>query len=89
MSGFDHRRRRVERAPAARPRRASADDLLQRLRLAEERLRDFAATTDDWVWETDAQHRFSFVASHHPERFDPDRVLGRTRWELALSLIHI
>jgi PAS domain S-box-containing protein len=83
MSGFDHRRRRTERAPQARPRRAPADDLAQRLRLAEERLRDFAAATDDWVWETDTQHRFTFVASHHPDRFDPARVLGRTRWEMA------
>jgi len=64
-------------------RAASTDDLARRLRQAEDRLRDFAETTEDWVWETDAQHRFSFVVSNHPDRFDADRVLGRTRWDLA------
>src|SRR5690606_30002650 len=34
----------------------------ERLRESEERFRDFADTASDWFWETDADHRFSFIS---------------------------
>ncbi len=51
---------------------------------SERRFRDFAESSSDWFWETDADHRFrAFVG--RPETmvgFDPDRAIGRTRLEL-------
>jgi PAS domain S-box-containing protein len=50
----------------------------------EARLRDFAETGSDWYWETDQDHRFTYL-SDHIRRFgqDPNSRLGRTRWDLA------
>ncbi|HEY7610830.1 MAG TPA: PAS domain S-box protein, partial [Alphaproteobacteria bacterium] len=50
-------------------------------RASEERFRQFAGIASDWLWETDAAHRFTFFAgasgtlTHRP--------CGMTRWELA------
>jgi PAS domain S-box-containing protein len=48
---------------------------------SEDRLRDFAESASDWFWETDCEHRFTFlserirdVTGHGPERF-----LGKRR----------
>jgi two-component system cell cycle sensor histidine kinase PleC len=51
---------------------------------SEARFRDFATTSSDWLWETDAEHRFIY----HSENIrdfgqDPGARLGRTRIELA------
>ncbi len=56
------------------------------LRESEARFRDFALTSSDWLWETDAQHRFTY----HSENIcafgqDPSNRLGRTRLELAVD----
>ncbi len=54
------------------------------LRTSEARFRDFALTSSDWLWETDAQHRFVY-ASEQLNKFGPDprAGLGRSRLELA------
>ncbi len=54
------------------------------LRDSEARFRDFARTSSDWFWETDEQHRFTFV-SDEIRSFgqDPSDRIGRRRQELA------
>jgi PAS domain S-box-containing protein len=54
------------------------------LRRSEARFRDFARTSSDWFWETDEQHRFTYV-SDELSLFgqDPRAAIGRTRSELA------
>ncbi len=51
---------------------------------SEARFRDFATTSSDWLWETDAEHRFTYL-SDNIRAFgqDPEKRLGRTRMELA------
>jgi PAS domain S-box-containing protein len=51
---------------------------------SEARFRDFATTSSDWLWETDAEHRFTYL-SENIRAFgqDPQKRLGRTRMELA------
>lgn len=54
------------------------------LTLSEQRFRDFADASADWLWEMDDQLRFTFF-SYAPaadSRFDPREALGRTRREL-------
>ena len=57
-----------------------------RLKLSETRFRDFAEAASDWLWETDADGRFSFLSDRHAEVLGVPNVsrLGRTRWELGL-----
>lgn len=51
---------------------------------AEERLRDFLATSTDWVWETDTAHRFThFRDEGGVSGLDYADVIGRARWELG------
>ena len=50
-----------------------------------DRFQDFTDTASDWVWETDAQHRFSFTerGSRLEANFDPDMINMLTREEAA------
>jgi len=51
---------------------------------SEQRFRDVAEVSADWFWETDANHRFSFVSQGCRDfGIEPDDLLGRTRWEVA------
>ncbi|MBL8523766.1 MAG: PAS domain S-box protein [Betaproteobacteria bacterium] len=55
-----------------------------RVRRSEERFRALTEISADWYWETDAQHRLSFLSMDrtvhsHKERKD---ILGRTRWDI-------
>ena len=56
----------------------------QALRESEARLRDFAEAASDWFWESDAEHRFTFVSRAGVEevglRFED--VIGKVRYEL-------
>ena len=47
----------------------------------------FADISTDWVWETDAQHRFAYFNSRWSTATGHDRktVLGRTRFDLPIS----
>jgi|GEM_PF-4213105 len=54
-----------------------------RWRESERRLQDFLATATDWLWEIDADLRFSYISTGHGETAgDVGDVLGKTRWEL-------
>ena len=51
----------------------------------ETRFRDFAESASDRFWETDEQHRFTFVSDQSDENLVPRRseILGMTRWAAA------
>ena len=51
----------------------------------EERFRSVVEGTTDWVWETDAEHRFSWLASSVGNTFvrPPETILGMRRRDLA------
>ena len=54
------------------------------LRLSEQRLQDFVATASDMTWETDGDHRISYLSTHQPGLDDKARGrIGRSRWEMA------
>jgi PAS domain S-box-containing protein len=57
------------------------------LRESEARSRDFALASSDWFWETDEQHRFTYL-SEHLRAFgqDPQSRIGRTRQDLATDI---
>ncbi|MGI9417562.1 MAG: putative bifunctional diguanylate cyclase/phosphodiesterase [Geminicoccaceae bacterium] len=48
------------------------------------RRKRFLPTTAQWLWETDSEHRFTFL-SEEPDKsgFDLADIVGKTRWELA------
>ena len=51
---------------------------------AEQRLQDFLATATQWLWEMDAEYRFTFLSEGYSKAgFVPARILGKTRWEMA------
>ena len=53
---------------------------------SEGRFRDFARSAAEWMWETDAEGRFTWVSEErrrHPGALGPENVIGRTREELA------
>ncbi|MBT4934648.1 MAG: PAS domain S-box protein [Rhodospirillaceae bacterium] len=55
------------------------------LRDSEERFRNIAESASDWFWETDTQHRFSYLSDRVQDILEvaPETVLGRTRLELV------
>ncbi len=76
--------------------RGVARDVTERNRLAaevtrahsslarsEERLRSVVEMSSDWIWETDAEHRITYVSSGVERALGVDSrpALGRTRWE--------
>ena len=66
--------------------RARQEATEQALRISDERFRDLAEVSSDWVWEMDENFRFSHVSedaeSESKKAYSRD-TLGRTRWELA------
>ncbi|MGE0424177.1 MAG: PAS domain S-box protein [Reyranellaceae bacterium] len=87
-------------APPARPARDAlrhaaplAAGLVERMHrrgvasAALRRFRDFAEISGDWLWETDAEHRFTYLEnlSNGSRSERPDQLLGMTRWQLAGS----
>jgi signal transduction histidine kinase len=58
------------------------------LRESEARCRDFALTSSDWFWETDEQHRFTYLTDHIPAfDQDPHCRIGRPRGDLATDVV--
>ncbi|MEX2454549.1 MAG: PAS domain S-box protein, partial [Rhodospirillaceae bacterium] len=51
---------------------------------SEQRFRDFAEASSDWMWETDADFRFTWVSGgiSHGDGKSSDDFIGRTRWEM-------
>lgn len=52
--------------------------------VSQRRLLDFVELSADWLWETDASHRFTLVSNGiiNVARLDPQAFLHRTPWEL-------
>jgi PAS domain S-box-containing protein len=55
----------------------------QRQRESEQRLADYLATSSDWLWETDADHRFVSVTDFSTTVWTGKADVGHRRWELA------
>ena len=55
------------------------------LHQSEQRFRDIAEVSGDWIWETDPDHRFTFFAGPRLDTapISPEAALGRTRWDVA------
>ena len=55
------------------------------LQESEERLRDFAEASSDWVWEMDADLRFTYLSDRASVNggLGPQDVIGKSRWEFA------
>jgi PAS domain S-box-containing protein len=58
-------------------------DAERRLAESEQRFRDFANIASDWFWETDAQHRFTYLSGRFAEPGAGAAYRGRTPLELA------
>ncbi len=58
-------------------------EIEQKLHDSEERFRDYATSSSDWFWETDKQHRLTFVSEEHNALVGVDAkiYLGKTRIE--------
>jgi two-component system cell cycle sensor histidine kinase/response regulator CckA len=67
--------RAVERAEAIAAERRQAEEAL---RHSESRFRDIAEFSADWIWESDADHRFIFLSGPSAQL-----IYGKTRWEIA------
>ncbi len=63
--------------------------LERRIALSEQRLADFAATTPDWFWETDARHRFTYLSERLEAITGIARswLIGRTRTEVMAATL--
>lgn len=49
-----------------------------------QRFADIIEVCGNWLWETNAEHRFTFISSQDgPNSSTPFDALGKTRWELA------
>jgi PAS domain-containing protein len=58
------------------------------LRESEARCRDFALTSSDWFWETDENHRFTYLSDHIREfSQDAQTCIGRIRRDLATYVV--
>jgi len=55
------------------------------LHISEERFRDFAEATSDWFWETDENHRFTFISAQYGERIGVpvERLIGKFIQQVA------
>jgi signal transduction histidine kinase len=67
--------RAVERAEAIAAERRLAQEALQH---SERRFRDIAEFSADWIWESDVNHRFTFLSGEGSQV-----IFGKTRWEVA------
>jgi len=57
-------------------------DTEERLRFSDERLRDFAVMSSDWLWEQDADLRFTAIGFEAPNDARDGKYLGKRRWEM-------
>jgi len=55
------------------------------LRQSEARFRDYAETASDWLWEVDAEHKFTLL-TENAFGSNPAGRLGTTAWDHALDL---
>ena len=61
------------------------EGIAEELRQSEHRFKDFADAASDWFWETDQNHKFTYVSQPYYDftGFQPEERLGRTRQELV------
>jgi diguanylate cyclase (GGDEF)-like protein/PAS domain S-box-containing protein len=59
------------------------------LRLSEQRFRDFATSASDWLWETDAEHRFTWFSPNVKDLVGvpPEWHYGKTRREIMAPAV--
>jgi PAS domain S-box-containing protein len=59
------------------------------LRVSEERFRALSKISSDWYWETDVDHRFTFMSFDvsFDRRTTRAQILGKTRWELFPNMM--
>ncbi|HUC60714.1 MAG TPA: PAS domain S-box protein [Alphaproteobacteria bacterium] len=59
----------------------------ERLRESEQRFRDYAASSSDWLWETDAKNRFTYISKGYLEKIGLSavEVIGKTHEDIALK----
>ena len=52
------------------------------LRTSEERFRDFAESSSDWMWESDSEHRITWISESVRAHTDLpiEQIVGATRW---------
>ncbi|MGX5840346.1 PAS domain-containing protein [Mesorhizobium sp. ArgA1] len=57
---------------------------------APEALRELAEADADWIWETDAELRFSWLSEnyHAATGIDPASILGRFRFDFLKQMVH-
>ena len=60
--------------------RMKAEAAMREMQHSEARFRDIAEVGSDWIWETDAEHRFTLVAGARQPSVD---LIGKARWEQA------
>ena len=55
------------------------------LRESEQQFRDFSQAASDWLFETDANHRYTqvFANGRQVPGYDPAAMIGKTRWQVA------
>jgi len=55
------------------------------LQLSEQRMRNFSEVVSDWFWETDENHKFTFISENTITKagLDLSTVHGQTRWDVA------
>jgi two-component system sensor histidine kinase/response regulator len=58
----------------------------ERLRESEQRFRDYAASSSDWLWETDAKGRFTYFSKGYLDRlgFNAIEIVGKSHEEIAV-----
>lgn len=58
----------------------------ERLRESEQRFRDYAASSSDWLWETDEKGRFTYFSKGYLEKvgLNAVEILGKTHEDIAL-----
>jgi PAS domain S-box-containing protein len=57
------------------------------LRESEQRFRDHAETTSDWLWETGPDHRFTWASEKLAAAgVDAAQRIGATRWDMAIAV---
>jgi diguanylate cyclase (GGDEF)-like protein/PAS domain S-box-containing protein len=52
------------------------------LRESEKRFKELAHAFGDIIWETDSEHRFSYLSSAAPGGMPKDQILGICRWDI-------
>jgi PAS domain S-box-containing protein len=79
-------RRQHEFVLALRASEAATAEANRRLQASEARFRDYAETASDWYWETDTEHRFSYISDRIRQfGIDPAARIGARRIDNALD----